>query len=447
MTDRISAIHGDSREVLKTLAAASVDSVVCDPPYSLTSITKRWSGEGPPPREGVYRRSTSGFMGQKWDTGETAHDPEFWREVYRVLKPGAHVVAFGGTRTFHRLVCAIEDAGFEVRDQIAWIFGSGFPKSHDVSKGIDRAAGAERTIKTGIKPGHENFVGRTDHPLNGGWDRPWASDAEAVDRYHSTFAPATDAAREWQGWGTALKPALEPIVLARKPLIGTVAENVLEHGTGAINVDGCRVATDDTLNGSRNPSANTGTIYGVDKGGEYRQSTQGRWPANVIHDGSEEVVGAFPDAPGQGGSVCGGEPSSLIANVYGARARVPCENPRSDTGSAARFFYTAKADSEDRIGSKHPTVKPIDLMQYLIRLVTPRGGLVLDPFAGTGTTGEAAWREGMRALLIEREATYFADIQRRIKLLSAGPDERARESIKASGKVQDAGPLFGGNAA
>lgn len=363
-----------------------MDSCVCDPPYSLVSIVKRFgNGQAPAKGNAAYMRASAGFMGQKWDTGETAHDPEFWKEVYRVLKPGAHVVAFGGTRTFHRLVCAIEDAGFEVRDLISWIFGSGFPKSHNAGN----------------------------------------------------------------GWGTALKPALEPITLARKPLVGTVAANVAEYGTGAINVDGCRVAIDSAERGEIDNRSGAGDVglygghIGIRADGQiWKSNTNGRWPANVIHDGSEEVVGAFPQSESTAALIH--KPMQRQDNqVHGKwLGTISPDNTYSDAGSAARFFYTAKADSEDRIGSKHPTVKPIDLMQYLCRLVTPRGGLILDPFAGTGTTGEAAWREGFRALLIEREAPYFADIQRRIKLLSAGPVERAHASIKASGKVQDAGPLF-----
>lgn len=526
MSDRIRAIHGDSREVLKTLADCSVDSCVCDPPYSLVSIVKRFgNGQAPAKGNAAYMRASAGFMGQKWDTGETAHDPEFWREVYRVLKPGAHVVAFGGTRTFHRLVCAIEDAGFEIRDLISWIFGSGFPKSHNAGN----------------------------------------------------------------GWGTALKPALEPITLARKPLVGTVAANVQQFGTGAINVDGCRVAGETPLRETTNGSEG---MFGLGSRLAVGTTDRGRWPANVIHDGSEEVVGAFPESDagsasgydwreskndnpthvtrniksgvhfGDSGSaarffasfpkdnsVCGqdhasgaesfislsnGAVVSALSNAVAASTQRLALNEQSflalstsvtaselrlivasvtetiqnlerrfwlglppesitasvghvmcaavpeptgittitlrllksehsvglamfniietsavpgELGSGKRFHYSSKADSDDRIGSKHPTVKPIDLMQYLIRLVTPKGGLVLDPFSGTGVVGEAAYREGMRAILIEREAQYFEDIQRRIRLLMAGPEERARESIKASGKANlNPGPLFEGAA-
>lgn len=390
----VTALPGDCAEVVKTLADASVDSVVTDPPYALA------------------------FMGKCWDSGETAFDPTFWREIYRVLKPGGHVVAFGGTRTYHRLVCAIEDAGFEVRDQLAWLFGSGFPKSHDVSKGIDKAAGAEREV-VGPRPGLHS---RGSHKMQEGWERPWMKDEAAVARSMLATSPATDAAREWQGWGTALKPAHEPIVLARKPLIGTVAANVLAHGTGAINIDATRV------DGGEPRRSTTGGMGGKKASPVYGQfsraaadeitTTTGRWPANVCHDGSDEVVAAFPQAPGQGGSISGGE--------------------------AARFFYTAKADKEDRLGSKHPTVKPVDLMQWLVRLVTPKNGVCLDPFAGTGTTGEAAIREGCRAVLIEREPEYLLDIERRLSLAMAGPDARSHAIVKAKGKTESAGPLFEG---
>jgi site-specific DNA-methyltransferase (adenine-specific) len=386
---RVTLRAGDCLDVLARLDECSVDSVVCDPPYHLTSIVKRFGAENAAPaksgKSGAYKRASAGFMGKQWDGGDVAFRVETWTAVLRVLKPGGHCVAFSGTRTYHDMATAIAGAGFEIRDQLAWIYGSGFPKSHNIG----------------------------------------------------------------DGWGTALKPAWEPICLARKPLIGTVAANVLEHGTGAINIDGCRVGTDGgarTDGGDERTESQPGAI------GAYKSSPLvpglGRWPANIIHDGSEEVVAAFPDAPGQQARVSGNEPTangfSGAVSFSGMRARVGSAEPRNDAGSAARFFYTAKADSYDRIGSKHPTVKPVDLMQWLVRLVTPKGGLVLDPFAGTGTTGEAAFREGMRAVLIEREVEYQDDIRRRMKLCLAGPDERARESLKARGKTESAEslPLF-----
>lgn len=368
----------DCKVGLAYVNANSIDSVVTDPPYALTSVVKRFQNGEPAHtktaqdiagRKTPIARLAAGFMGQKWDTGETAFDPEFWKQVYRVLKPGGHVVAFGGTRSVHRLVCAIEDAGFEIRDQLSWIFGSGFPKSHNAGNGL----------------------------------------------------------------GTALKPAHEPICLARKPLIGTVAENVLLHGTGAVNIDGCRVATEprSTHNNGLNKNI-SGKIYGSGRGlpaGEY-EAASSRWPANVLHDGSEEVVGAFPDAPGQQRSVGPLNGAKDSINCYGDFGPRDQFDPRGDSGSAARFFYQAKADSDDRLGFTHPTIKPVDLMQWLVRLVTPRGGMCLDPFAGTGTTGEAAFREGMRAMLIEREPEYQGFIRERMRLVMSGPDERSRETVK-----------------
>lgn len=347
LNDRVELHHGDSRDVLRSIADASIDSVVTDPPYALVSIVKRFGGENAAPstdksgESGPYMRASAGFMGQQWDTGETAFAVEFWAEVFRVLKPGGHVVAFSGTRTYHRLAAAIEDSGFEIRDQLAWVYGTGFPKSH--------------TIKAG----------------------------------------------EFAGWGTALKPAWEPIALARKPLIGTVAANVLQHRTGAINVEGCRIGAE-RLAAQEAGQARLGTF---EREGMITPERVGRFPANILHDGSPEVVGKFPDG-------------------------------------AARFFYSAKADSDDRLASKHPTVKPVNLMQWLCRLVTPRGGVVLDPFAGSGTTGEAAWREGFRAVLIEREANFVGDIARRLELADR-PTKRAAVA-KTKNQIDDLGPLFSG---
>lgn len=379
--------HGDSRHVLQGFDASSFDSCVTDPPYALTSIVKRFGTDGAAPAKangasGVYGRASSGFMGQKWDTGDTAFDPAFWAEVLRVMKPGAHLLAFSGSRTYHRLACAIEDAGFEIRDQIMWIYGSGFPKSHNQGNGL----------------------------------------------------------------GTALKPAHEPIVLARKPLIGTVAQNIAAHGVGALNIDGCRVGDSGARNNGRRVDSDIygklGPMQRVDYG-------KGRWPANVIHDGSDEVVDAFPDASGQQGAVGPQHGERKTINCYGDFGPRPDSQPRGDAGSAARFFYAAKADSDERAGSKHPTVKPVDLMQYCVRLITPRGGLTLDPFAGTGTTGEAAWREGVRSVLIEREERFCLDIERRMELALSGPDERRRRMTAARGETMqpDGLPLFGGDAA
>jgi site-specific DNA-methyltransferase (adenine-specific) len=340
----IELLHGDCLDRLRELPDCSVDACVTDPPYGLS------------------------FMGKAWDYDVPG--AEVWREVLRVLKPGGHLLAFAGTRTQHRMAVQIEDAGFEIRDLIAWVYGSGFPKSRN---------------------------------LNG----------------------------DWQGWGTALKPALEPITVARKPLTGTVAANVLEHGTGAINVDGCRV-------GDR----------------------AGRWPANLIHDGSDEVVGLFPNSVARPAKaiIAGGASGSGVksqSTTYGGGRLYEATIGYADTeASAARFFYCAKASKKDRdegltlppqsfvqfqtgngasgkpsslsegrdtqYRNTHPTVKPTELMRYLCRLVTPPGGVVLDPFMGSGSTGKAAVLEGFRFIGIEREAEYLEIARGRIQLPEQG---------------------------
>lgn len=444
LNGRVTLHADDCLEVLATLPENGVDSCVTDPPYHLTSIVKRFGGENAAPAQfgsdGRFARASAGFMGRKWDGGDIAFRPETWAAVYRVLKPGAHLIAFGGCRTYHRMACAIEDVGFEIRDQIQWLYGSGFPKSHDVSKGIDRAAGAEREIVGQRDWSNAKMVagqGISGLKQSGSHAGEYASERTNVP----ITAPATDAAHQWQGWGTGLKPANEPIVLARKPLSEkTVAANVLRWGTGAINVDGCRVEAAPEQRTRHNGSRDNATSINMAPAPISLAPATGRWPANVIHDGSEEVVGAFPDAGGGFGKR-GGERDSEYR--FGGTMEVV---GYGDEGSAARFFYSAKADIDDRLGSKHPTIKPVNLVQYLVRLVTPKGGTCLDLFAGTGTTGEAAWREGMRAVLIEREPEYQADIRRRMALCLSGPDERARESIKARTKDKrvDHGPLFGG---
>lgn len=445
IAEGVTLYPGDCMAVLAGLEPNSVDSCVTDPPYHLTSIVKRFGAENAAPakegKTGAYKRASAGFMGKQWDGGEIAFEPETWAAVYRVLKPGGHLLAFGAPKNFGFMQVAMAKAGFEIRDVLCWVFGSGFPKSHDVSKGIDREAGAEREFTATGKPVKRIIPGADQ--AKQGWEK-----TNGRVYVPGQSSAATDAARQWDGWGTALKPAYEPIILARKPLTGTVAANVQEHGTGALNIDGCRVETDEIkeLSGEREAHKTRTTLVDGMCGGSLRHDGSGtnnplgRWPANLLHDGSAEVVEAFPESSG------GAWPANGIGFGYsgGERKQNGIRTETGDSGSAARFFYSAKADADDRLGSKHPTVKPLDLMQYLVRLVTPKGGLVLDPFAGTGTTGEAAIREGMRAILIEREPEYQDDIRRRMKLAMAGPDERARESIKAKLKdvPPDHGPLF-----
>jgi DNA modification methylase len=444
---KVRLLKGDCLELLPTLEENSIDSIVTDPPYGLQFMGREWDKlwRNETGADKAYVERTKGELTSRarklpdYSATKPAQMQAFhlaWAsEALRVLKPGAHLLAFSGTRTYHRMACAIEDAGFEIRDQIGWAYGSGFPKSHDVSKGIDRMAGAER----------EAIGRRTD----GRYANPMAVSGRSagimgnvVERLApEVTAPATEAAIQWQGWGTALKPAWEPIVLARKPLSeSSIAANVLKHRTGGINVDGCRVDGAKRTPGYATEEKSTfnPTSYGM-RGHTEVDISQGRWPANLIHDGSEEVVKGFPETGN------GHDPSKSKGNPFGGlNEDERVERQWTDSGSAARFFYTAKADQDDRLGSKHPTVKPLDLIQYLVRLVTPHRGVVLDPFAGTGTCGEAAWREGFSSILIEREEEYQADIVRRMGLCLAGPEERIRESIKARGLVEEAGPLFGG---
>jgi len=358
----IQLLHGDCRELLKSLPDQSIDSIVTDPPYEL------------------------GFMGKRWDASGIAYDIKVWQECLRVLKPGGHLLAFGGTRTYHRMTCAIEDAGFEIRDCIMWVYGSGFPKSHDVSKGIDRAAGAEREV-TG-----------TQSRAGGGMKSSGGSIAMGASAGYSDSAfsglrrdvPATEAAKQWQGWGSALKPAVEPIVVARKPLDGTIADNVLRHGTGGINIDGCRVGTED-LSAQWDRSWNQDGSFGNGKrASQGKQVALGRWPANLIHDGSEEVVGLFSQ-------------------------------------DNARFFYCAKTSPSERGDNNHPTVKPLALMRYLCRLVTPPRGTVLDPFAGSGSTMVAARQEGFGVVGCELEAAHIEIIKRRLQMPPEPEVEKAQE--------------------
>jgi len=409
---------GDSRVKLGELFDGSVDSVVTDPPYEL------------------------GFMGKSWDSTGVAYDVGLWGEVLRVLKPGGHLLAFGGSRTYHRLACAIEDAGFEIRDQIMWVYGSGFPKSLDVSKAIDKAAGAEREI-TGTKR-------VTPKGISGAETRT-ASSAGAFGgetKEVPVTAPATDAAKQWEGWGTALKPAHEPIVLARKPLGGTVANNVLQHGTGALNIDACRVGNDVRQNNFNDFSNQHGNQFGNGEPIAKLGTTEvvGRWPANLIHDGSDEVLQLFPDS--KGGAYPAKRGQAVATSFASGQETEGGYRVMGDSGSAARFFYCAKANKRDRnegldnfqpkrdadriaddgVGGNnprnrtntpklnhHPTVKPTELMRYLCRLITPPGGTILDPFTGSGSTGKAAILEGFNFIGIEQSEEYSRIAEARIR--------------------------------
>ena len=374
-------IHlGDCREIIATLDDNSIDAIVTDPPYEL------------------------GFMGKKWDNTGIAYDVQLWTQCLRVLKPGGHLLAFGGTRTYHRMTCAIEDAGFEIRDSIHWLYGSGFPKSHDVSKAIDKAAGATRKVVG-------KYVGPDGKPRWGGNSFSVAAPPDGRGETDIT-APATDAALEWQGWGTALKPAHEPIVMARKPLIGTVAANVLEHGTGALNIDGARigrVAGDVSIAGKRTATFGTQeTQSGGDGSGGWKQNNEGRWPANVITDGSidTEWVRYFYCA----------KPSRAERDA--GLGELPTSTGGESTGriDGTARLNSPRAGAGRTGGSKntHPTVKPLALMRYLVRLVTPPGGTVLEPFAGSGTTLAAAILEGFNAIGCELTADYLPIIEGRI---------------------------------
>jgi DNA modification methylase len=405
----VKVFNDDCLNVLREMPDNSVDSIVTDPPYGISFMAKKWDYDVP--------------------------SVKVWKEAMRVLKPGGHALIACGTRTQHRMVCNIEDAGFEIRDVVSWIYGSGFPKSLNISKAIDKAAGVEREVihsKTGAKPGTHGGSGQYGH----GEDR-------------SITAPATDEAKQWDGWGTALKPSCEFFTLCRKPLSeSTVAKNVLKWGTGGINIDGCRVgkAIKPTQSGMQRfreySDKNTGQSR--PKMQATTPKEQGRFPANLIHDGSQEVLDLFPETKS---AVRKPSESGKAQDGWGLGARKPQERGHDDQGSAARFFYCPKASKKDRnegceeleekesktlneyknpsdgrTASKsgspkknhHPTVKPTSLMAYLCRLITPTGGVVLDPYMGSGSTGKAAVREGFSFVGIELDPDYYEICKARI---------------------------------
>ena len=402
---------GDSNEILDSVDA--VDSCVTDPPYGLS------------------------FMGKQWDYD--VPNKELWRKVANSLKSGGHLLSFFGSRTYHRGVIPIEDAGFEIRDQLMWIYGSGFPKSHNIGKAVDKLQGNEREV-VGVSENEKDFrdLGKNTKEIHG-LDKLGvgvSASRKSID--------ITKGNSEWEGWGTALKPAHEPIVMARKPFKGSVAENVLEHGTGGINIDGCRVGIveDDDIS-KKNPHTKGGFghkdahIYGKSDGADEYNYSLGRFPANVMHDGSEEVLEIFPQTSKS-------VPTKRNRKTLGSFGMPNDNTPEyDDEGTASRYFYCAKASKQDRdegldaldelqvskgnyVGrdlnnpknhlgglqggkgkNSHPTVKPTELMKYLCRLVTPQGGVVLDPFMGSGSTGKGALLEGFKFVGIEMEQEYF----------------------------------------
>jgi site-specific DNA-methyltransferase (adenine-specific) len=417
-------LHGNNLDVLPTLADNSIDSIVTDPPYEL------------------------GFMGKKWDSSGIAYSVELWTECLRVLKPGGHLLAFSGSRTYHRMVVAIEDAGFEIRDMISWISNKTFPKSLNIGKAIDKAAGAKREIiGTNLNVVRESKVA-------GGSDFGGFTQANS-----DITAPATDEAKQWDGWGTGLKPTVEPIVMARKPLEGTVANNVLSYGTGGLNIDGSRIGTEQRTNNYAGRSValtqeRSDVAAGIFAGnGDGSTTVQGRWPANLILDeDTAELLDEQSGVSKDGVAVKRNRNTAEIELSYqGGWRKSNIDQGFSGLGGASRFFYVAKASKRDRnegleglpeqVGAKqfnqgmegkqrsdgsvikeapsqtnfHPTVKPTSLMEYLIKLVTPPNGTVLDPFTGSGSTGKAAILQGFDFIGIEMTEEYLPIIEARLK--------------------------------
>lgn len=476
MTEQTSVtlLEGDNREHLKRLIAdgVRVHSVVTDPPYGLVSITKRFGKDGAAPAkfgtDGAFARTGAGFMGSQWDGTGIERDPEFWRLIWEILLPGGYCLAFSGARTGHWQACAMEQAGFIMHPMTGWCFGSGFPKAHDAAKAIDKLLGKEGAVIPVGDPVRRMVPGATQH-ATGQWEKPEDRRYQPGD-----YDPATAAAAAaWQGWAygaQTLKPALEPIYIGQKPFSEkTGAANLLKHGVGAFNLDGCRVACESggrpalEVASLREDVKYTGTSLSGRVDGSLQSSKAvgttelGRHPATLIHDGSDTVRALFPDSQGQIAKASISSDSRKTQLIYGAMARGNDNpfQPRTDADtSAARFFnafpvepealyYHAKASTRDRvyqcqicdlrgIGEKptcacldennkhqlrgHPTVKPVALMRHLVRLVTPPGGIVLDPFAGTGTTGAAARAEGFDCVLMEAEGTYCEDIRARLSL-------------------------------
>jgi DNA modification methylase len=422
----INLLHGDCLEQMKTLENNSVDAIVSDPPYGISFMAKKWDYDVP--------------------------SVKVWKEALRVLKPGGHALIACGTRTQHRMVCNIEDAGFEIRDVVSWIYGSGFPKSLNISKAIDKAAGAEREVvgERTSAYGTENsgeMKSRADG--KGGTGLFCGKNAKTVP---ITGRPATDEAKQWDGWGTALKPSVEFFTLCRKPLSeSTVAKNVLKWGTGGINIDGCRVGTEEItiLHKKGNSFSQSYKAEGKKAEHSHYSKVQGRFPANLIHDGSQEVLDLFPENVKGAIGMKRDAGQKSIFNLDSQKEKQKFSGAKTDSGSAARFFYCPKASKKDRNegceeleehdtysesaatpmrdqrkqakrSNNHPTVKPTALMAYLCRLITPTGGVVLDPYMGSGSTGKAAVREGFSFVGIELDPDYYEIAKARVTAETQG---------------------------
>lgn len=482
----VKLFEGDNRETLKRMIAEGtrVHAVVTDPPYGLTSIQKRFGTQGAKAarqdgNDGSFARLSAGFMGKAWDGSGIEKDPDFWKLIYDILLPGGYVFAFSGARTGHWQACAMELAGFIMHPMHGWAFGQGFPKAHAADKAIDKALGKKGEIVATGDPVKRMIPGADQHKT-GSWEKNNGREYQPGE-----YVPATDEAAEWAGWayGTqSQKPALEPIYLAQKPFAEkTGAKNLLKYGVGAVNIDGCRVPSEprtydlkggENLNqiarNGGNDSADARGIgaYGVGaKQVSIGQVTvEGRHPANLLHDGSPEVIAMFPDSKGQLAKASVDQTARENQNCYGAMARGKNgSEPRGDSGSAARFFhafpftdddyrhltsapalfYNGKAGKIDRAGSRHPTVKPIALMQNLIRHITPPGGIVLDPFAGSGTTGVAAEIEGFECWLMEAEPEYIEFLRNRFNLDTPADDDLFGDLLGAGSTECGEDDLFG----
>lgn len=441
-------INADCSSAMAAMEPDSVDAIVTDPPYGIAFMGAKWdSFNGGSGKQTVDERKAEGKRYADENKGAPRYGNSHGKRVtrdemvafqdamtpvfvnaLRVAKPGAYLLCFGGTRTFHRMACAIEDAGWNVKDCIMYVYGSGFPHGMNVAKAIDKASGyvgevvGTRMVDVGMQGGHMH-AGRKH------------------DVQQQEVRELSEKAKDWDGWNTQLKPSWEPIVVAQKPMNGTIVNNVLTYGTGAINVDACRIPTGDKLGGGLRAGGAEGVwdrpfmhdekaqaaFVERKKANVAKSEALGRYPANLVHDGSDEVVELFPNTGKSSGG--GGFKPSATGGVYGTYA--PKDNPRNvgigDSGSAARFFYCAKASKKDRgVGNDHPTCKPTSLMQWLVRLVCRRGGVVLDPFCGSGSTGVACMREGMRFVGVEREE-HYCDIAR--ERISKACDECKQQSL------------------